>query len=229
MQKEFNEIETRHAKKMLESSFGKPIQNTTFTLTYKENHYLGDDRPSKNDKATVKKVVEEAIPYIQGILNDIGISYQSKMDVYTSDYGNNYQNGSIHIDLHAEGGIIGMPLTSNPFIGVIHEIVHQIVDENDLLKNKLKQFTVDHTVGVEEWGQKWYLKLDIPMPSDYCTKIENKNDTYSEELLTMFFTCLCSDTSIRYDMNDVIRTGTDFAQKYPDYFNGIMTILRSLR
>lgn len=125
-----------------------------------------------------------------------------------------------------------MPLTLNPFEGVIHEVVHQIVQDDPQLRKKLKEFVDDHNPQLARWQNNenvLYWKLDIPMPSYYCTSIANEKDNYPEELLTMFFTCLISDTSLRFDMDAMIRTGTDFASKYPDYFNGIMHILRGLK
>lgn len=233
LQKELNKIETEHAKKTIESVLGEPKENKTFDIKYKKNHYLGHKRPSEQSKKEVKEVVEDAVRYVQGILDNVGIEYKSEMEVYTSNYGNGHKFGSIHIDCNELGGIVGMPLKFNPFSYTVHEIIHKVVDENIKLKNKLHDFLKVHKTGHDKWennDESWYLKLDIPMPSYYCTvTYKDKETDYSEELLTMFFTCLCSDTSIRYDMDDLIRTGTDFAQKYPDYFNGMMSILRSFK
>jgi hypothetical protein len=145
--------------------------------------------------------------------------------------GCHHRHGSVLIDLKPPGGVLGMPLKMNPFEGTIHELVHNVVQNNFELRSRLQKFVDDHKTELTKWNDSdnaLYWKLDIPMPSYYCTHVKDKK-AHPEELLTMFFTCLISDTTMRYDMNSVIRTGTDFARKYPDYFNGMMNVLRGLK
>jgi len=138
----------------------------------------------------------------------------------------------IAIGLKPKGGIANMRIRMNPFEGVVHEVMHRVVQDNPLLRQRLQEFINEHNPQLASWQDNenaLYWRLDIPMPSYYCTSIASDKKPFPEELLSMFFTCLTADTSIRHDMDAVIRTGTEFASKYPDYFNGIMNILRGLK
>ena len=177
------------------------------------------------------------MPYIQSILDDIGIQYAKKeeLSVFTQTKNDGSfcsAGGSIGIDLNEKAK--DKVLAYNPFVSTIHEMCHSAVDSSGELKRQLREFVSQHNALETEWtldGHKLlYGKLDIPMPSPYCTFIRSKQKNHpEEELLSMFFTCLLSDTTLRNDMNATIRTGTDFARLYPDYFNGIMRILRGLK
>ena len=236
LQKGLNEEQTKHAKETLEALFGKPTENRSFDIEYESRDYSGNKKPSERDRNAVKKVVEDAVQYVQGVLDDIGVEYADKehLSVFTQrdGAGNAQARGKILIGLKPKGGIDGMSLRLNPFEGVVHEIVHQVVQDNPQLRRKLKAFVNEHSPQLTKWQDNekaLYWKLNIPMPSYYCTHIKSTEDDYPEELLSMFFTCLISDTSMRHDMDAVVRTGSEFASKFPDYFNGIMSILRGLK
>ena len=223
LQKKFNDAQTKHAKETLRALFGEPTENRSFDIKYEERDKYGNKKPSKRDRNDVKEVVEDAMRHVQGILDDLGIEYKNKKGLLvftqpnnkTSQHGrDDYGNGILLMCLKSDGGIVGMPLKLNPFEGTVHEIIHEIVYNNPLLQQKLKRL-LDH---------------DSPLlPSYYCAKEYSQNDRFPQELLPMFFTCLISDTSLRHDMDVVVRTGTEFASKFPDYFNGIMNILRGLK
>jgi SPP1 gp7 family putative phage head morphogenesis protein len=235
LQKEYNDIQTKHAKETITALFGEPVENKTFDFVYQKMDEMASKKQPAKDRKAVQETVDDAVKYVQGILDSIGIKYSDKQSlrVFTQDKdrGSFWGRGKIGIDLRERSGLPDMPLGCDPFTSTIHELIHDVVQTNPKLRQRLQEFVNEHNpqpAKLQDNDKLLYLKLDIPMPSFYCTYIQ-QDGAYPEELLTMFFTCLLSDTSIRSDMNATIRTGTDFASQYPDYFNGIMNILRGLK
>ena len=110
---------------------------------------------------------------------------------------------------------------------LIHELMHIAVLNSPAVRERVMEFINKHRKKIVKHPVKgYYYELDIPMPSKYCTYFSRRRkNAFPEEFVSMFFTCLLTDTTQRDDMDDVIRTATEFAEKYPEYYNAVMKIL----
>jgi SPP1 gp7 family putative phage head morphogenesis protein len=191
------------------------------------------DNKIKNKK--VLSSIDAGKEYMERVVYNSGgytDTTQYTIQPATKRYGSCYRNNTKSIEINEK--------ESSIFAVFMHETAHGLSYNIPELRTKLQSFLAgieDKNSGkqtfykeyFDEFGQKFkvdfkYKSTTIPMPSHYCTYINKLGNC--EELLTMFFTCLCDDTTRRSDMNSVIKNPSDFAKQYPDYFNAILALLK---
>ena len=222
IEREHKATETKHTKETIEDLFGKKASKTDIN---KRSETPKNVTPQQFEET--KSELDEAMLYVQGIVDKSDLNLKGiELDITIADeYSKTGEDGkSLRIGIKDQNpGKFKFPV----FTLALHELMHVAVLNSPMVRSLVMDFINKHKTGIVPDGSGAYYELDIPMPSTYCTYFldQGGKHLFPEEFIPMFFTCLTSDTTQRNDMNDVIRTSTEFAKKYPEYYNVVMEIL----